>query len=73
MLDLNTLLLPTDPLYGQSILSEASAINDAGQIVAYGCVSGRCDAYVLTPVTASVDTPEPATLSVLATVFTHFT
>jgi probable HAF family extracellular repeat protein len=56
MIDLNTLV---DPVPGIT-LNSATAINDAGQIVANG-VDGQ--AYLLTPVAAA---PEPATWAMFA-------
>lgn len=57
--DLNT-LIPSDS--GWAYLTEAYDINDSGQIVGYGRLSGSNfdRAFLLTPV------PEPATLSLLA-------
>jgi probable HAF family extracellular repeat protein len=57
MVDLNTLLAPTNPGWD---LASAQAINDTGQIVGYGYnPSGQFDAFLLTPA------PEPATLGLL--------
>ncbi|MGD0519249.1 MAG: PEP-CTERM sorting domain-containing protein [Thermoguttaceae bacterium] len=56
MIDLNTLI---DPLSGWT-LSDAQAINNAGQIVGWGFNgSGYGHAFLLTPV------PEPSTLTLL--------
>lgn len=60
MLDLNTLVAATDPLYGLITLTDATAINDIGQIVA----NSGSRAYLLTPVAES-SVPEPATLALL--------
>ena len=60
MYDLNTLV--TAGLGGVS-LYEARGINDAGQIVAYGCGTTSCQAYLLDPVVSSA--PEPGTLALL--------
>src|SRR5262245_24788108 len=46
MVDLNTLI---DPLSGW-VLSDAAAINDAGQITGQGLIGGQYHAYLLTPV-----------------------
>ena len=61
MYDLNTLIAPTDPLFGLITLREATGINDSGQIVA-NSING---AYLLTPV-IETPAPEPATLALLA-------
>jgi len=74
MYDLNSLLAPTDPLYGMVAFLTAYAINDAGQIVAIGlpnpCVNPHnCSndrpvfTYLLTPVASTV--PEPTSLALL--------
>ncbi len=67
MFDLNTLIATADPLFGLITLTEATAINDSGQIVA----NSASRAYLLTPVVESVQeeptpAPEPATLALLA-------
>jgi hypothetical protein len=55
MLDLNNLIDPTDPLFGDIMFSAAPGINDAGQILANGCytsgpLAGECHAFRLDPV-----------------------
>jgi hypothetical protein len=66
MLDLNTLLSPTDPLNAQITLTYGLGVNDNGQIVADGCYNSgsSCDAFLLTPAAIS-NTPEPASLAIL--------
>jgi probable HAF family extracellular repeat protein len=65
MHDLNTLIADTDPLHGIVNLTEANAINDAGQIVAFSKTTLRT--YLLTPIPPpqppTTATPEPATLA----------
>nr|MBA3483647.1 hypothetical protein [Pirellulales bacterium] len=56
MVDLNTLI---DPLLGWE-LSNATAVNDGGQIAGYGIIGGQTHAFLLTPVL------EPASLALLA-------
>lgn len=56
MLDLNNLI---DPASGWT-LTCASGINDSGQIVGWGGISGHTHAYLLNPV------PEPSTLALLS-------
>ena len=67
MYDLNTLLAPTDPLYGMVTLIGAIGINDAGQIVAGGYLGGFGYSYLLTPVVDPVASavPEPTSLALL--------
>ena len=71
MLDLNTLLSHTDPLTGLITLTDATGINDSGQIVANGCYNdgSKCHAFLLTTASPNVstDVPEPASLTLLAT------
>jgi probable HAF family extracellular repeat protein len=64
LFDLNELINPTDPLFGDVLLVAASDINNAGQIVANGVFveNGRLRALLLTPVAVS----EPATLVLIA-------
>jgi probable HAF family extracellular repeat protein len=52
--DLNTLIDPHDPLYGQVRLTSASAVNNRGQIAANGCYItgpkvGLCYGFILDP------------------------
>jgi hypothetical protein len=52
--DLNTLIDPHDPLYGQVRLTSASAVTNRGQIAANGCYiagpkDGQCYAFILDP------------------------
>jgi uncharacterized membrane protein len=52
--DLNTLIDPDDPLYGQVHLHQASAINQRGQIAANGCYNtgpklSQCFGFILNP------------------------
>ena len=65
MYNLNTLVSPTDPLYGAITLIDAEGINDSGQILANGTLDGNNRAFLLTPV-ASVEAPERASLALLA-------
>jgi probable HAF family extracellular repeat protein len=58
MSDLNGLIDPLDPLRSLTWLRSASAINDAGQIVGYGVISGQTHAYMLTPNIQAVPEPE---------------
>jgi probable HAF family extracellular repeat protein len=64
LFDLNELINPTDPLFGDVLLVTASDINNAGQIVANGIFveNRRSRAFLLTPVAV----PEPATLALIA-------
>lgn len=55
MQDLNSLIDPTDPLYGRAIVSQALDINDQGQIIGEALIGGARRAVLLTPV------PEPTT------------
>lgn len=64
LFDLNDLIADSDPLKGLVTLSSATGINNAGQIIANG---SNGHAYLLTPFVAPIDTPEPATLALLAT------
>lgn len=57
MLDLNTLIAPTEGW----ILRSAEAINDRGQVVGYGTYQGQTRAFLLTPI------PEPGTFAVIGT------
>jgi probable HAF family extracellular repeat protein len=50
IVDLNSLLDPTDPLQAATRLVRASAINDRGQILAAGLVDGVSQTLLLTPV-----------------------
>jgi probable HAF family extracellular repeat protein len=63
MFDLNTLIATSDPLYGQITLASATGITESGLIIA----NSGTRAFLLTPVVATTDTPEPATLALLAT------
>jgi probable HAF family extracellular repeat protein len=59
MTDLNTLLTPASSGW---VLTSATDIDDAGQIIGYGTnPSGQTDAFLLTPTTV----PEPTTLALL--------
>jgi probable HAF family extracellular repeat protein len=51
MLDLNTLIDPNDPLFGQVTVTGAAGINNSGQIAATGVLagSGETHALLLTP------------------------
>lgn len=65
MVDLNTLVEDgTD-----WILHRATAINELGQIVGYGTLSGESDyrAFILTPIGLQTAVPEPATLFLVGT------
>jgi probable HAF family extracellular repeat protein len=62
MLDLNTLIAVEPDL----LLEAATAINDLGQIAAYGKYQGQTRAFLLTPTAV----PEPSTLIVLGTALT---
>ena len=63
MYDLTTLVSPGDPLFGQIAFTNATGINDNGQIIAN--IPGlNSAAYLLTPVAATV--PEPGTLAILS-------
>jgi probable HAF family extracellular repeat protein len=54
MTDLNTLIAPTDPLYGKVQLTSAVAINDTGQILAAATyASGGVTTLILNPAPAS--------------------
>jgi probable HAF family extracellular repeat protein len=55
MIDLNT-LIPVGPAW---VLSEATAINDGGQIVGTGGINGQTHAFLLTP---GVARPHPQAL-----------
>ncbi|MBS4095557.1 MAG: hypothetical protein KGZ83_01795 [Sulfuricella sp.] len=57
MTDLNALLPPEQA--AQYLLSEASAINDAGQIAATAIVDGQNRAVLLTPVSGGAQNPTP--------------
>jgi uncharacterized membrane protein len=49
-IDLNTLIDPNDPLYGQVTLASAQLINERGQLVAFGYSPGTLGSrYLLTP------------------------
>lgn len=50
MRDLNELIDPNDPLKPVTLLREANAINDRGQIVGDALINGRPRAFLLTPV-----------------------
>jgi probable HAF family extracellular repeat protein len=63
MFDLNTLIATSDPLFGQITLASATGITESGQIIA----NSGTRAFLLTPVLAATDTPEPAALALLAT------
>jgi hypothetical protein len=65
MLNLNSLVSLTDPLYGEVVLAEATGINDSGQIVANGCytsgpLNGQCHAFLLQPSPTFAGTPGKA-------------
>lgn len=55
MLDLTSLIDPNDPWAGHTVLKDATAINERGQIVGFADFNGLGHAYLLTPV------PEPET------------
>jgi probable HAF family extracellular repeat protein len=68
--DLNTLISPTDPLYGDVYFAYAEDINDADQIAAYGCyvsgsLDGQCHAFLLNPQGSVSAVPEPSSLALL--------
>jgi probable HAF family extracellular repeat protein len=79
MFNLNSLISPTDPLYGDVWLNEATGINDRGQIVADGWYTdGQSGAFLLTPcpgcqisatlslaATLSTSAPEPSTWALM--------
>ena len=71
MLDLNILLSHTDPFTGLITLTDATGINDSGQIVANGCYNDRSKYHAFFLTTASLnvstDVPEPTSLTLLAT------
>jgi hypothetical protein len=57
-IDLNTLIDPNDPLYGQVTLGTAQFINERGQIVAFGYSPGTLGSrYLLTPTYRPRSTP----------------
>jgi len=55
LLDLNSLISPDSPS-NFSVLTQASAINDRGQIVGYGYTSSGTHAFLATPVNNEVTT-----------------
>ena len=68
--DLNALISPTDPLYGDVYFAYAEDINDADQIAAYGCymsgsLDGQCHAFLLDPQGSVSAVPEPSSLALL--------
>lgn len=64
MVDLNT-LIPSDSGW---VLRQASAINDAGQIVGEGIINGLPHAFLLTPEGGPpLSVPEPSTLLLFST------
>jgi len=72
MLDLNSLISPTETPDGEIFLTAATGINDNGQIIADGCYLtelgenciGESRAFLLDPVS---DVPEPASLALFLT------
>ena len=67
MFNLNSLISPTDPLYGDVWLNEATGINDRGQIVADGYIDGQSGAFLLTPCNRcqTSGVPEPSTWAMM--------
>ncbi len=59
MQDLNALIDPLDPLKGVTTLADARGINNLGQIVGLGIISGKSHAFLVTPV------PEPETYAMM--------
>jgi len=80
--DVNTLIDPLDPLFGQIILTDAVAINDGDLIVANGCLASEgcrnsiaingcppgevCRSFLLRPSSVPTNVPEPSTLALIA-------
>jgi len=63
MKDLNSLVASSDPLFGLLSLTDATGINNNGQIIANGTGPSGNHAFLLTPINAAV--PEPASLGLL--------
>lgn len=66
MHNLNSLINLGDPLFGLFTLTSALDINDLGQIVGYGTLSGELRAFLLTPEAVANSVPEPSPLGLLA-------
>jgi len=65
MHNLNSLIDSSDPLFGLFTLTAALDINDLGQIVGYGTLSGELRAFLITPEAATNSVPEPPPLGLM--------